>query len=200
MDKPALEKMLKMTEQDSETDAIMGLRGVQGGFKAEGLTLAEAILFAFDNIAVMKQRKPAVTIDQKPAVPAAPAAPPPVTTSGMPNCKMPKPGHIELVAPGKISGLVVALPGAAADHAETIAFNLKDALVAAVINKSRFKLKLIDDKNIRGEIIETFLQAEYERAGMAVVRVWGNVRGEVAATATVLRKAVADAFPDLYGA
>lgn len=196
MDKPGLEKMLKMTEQDSETDAIMGLRGIQGGFKAEGLTLAEAILFAFDNVAVMKQRRPAPVIDQKAA---APVAPPPVTTSGMPNCKMPKPGHVELLAPGKTSGLVVALPGAAADHAESIAFNLKDALVAAIINKSRFKLKLVDDKNVRGEIIETFLQAEYERAGMAVVRIWGNVRGEVAATATVLRKAVADAFPDLYG-
>ena len=30
MDKAGLEKMLKMTEQDSETDSIMGLRGMQG--------------------------------------------------------------------------------------------------------------------------------------------------------------------------
>lgn len=195
MDKPALEKMTKMLEHDSETDAIMGLRGIQGGFKAEGVSLSDAILFAYDNLATLKTRRPAVTIEQKPAVPAGP---PPVTTSGMPNCTVSKPGHIELIAPGKTSGVVLALPGASAAAADSIAFNLKDALVASVINKSRFKLKLFDDKNVRGEITETFLQAEYERGGMATVRVWGNVRGEVAALATVMRKAVAEAFPDLY--
>ncbi len=195
MDKPALEKMLKMTDSDSETDAIMGLRGMQGGFRAEGVTLADAVLFAFDNIGVMKSRKPAVTIEQKPA---APAAPTPVTTTGMPNCRMPKPGHIELIAPGAASGTVIALPPSAIEEAALVADHLKDALVAAVINKSRFKLKVFDVKNARGEILETCLQAEYDRDGMAVVKIWSNVRGEVANLATLLRKAVATAFPDLY--
>lgn len=195
MDKPGLEKMLKMTDSDSETDAIMGLRGIQGGFRAEGLTLSEAVLFAFDNIAVMKQRKPAVTIEQKPAVPAAPK---PVSTTGMPNCRMPKPGHIELLAPGAASGTVIALPPSAAEDAAHIADHLKDALVASVINKSRFKLKLFDVKNPRGEILETCLQAEYDREGMAVVKIWTNVRGECANLATLLRKAAAQVYPDLY--
>lgn len=195
MDKPGLEKMLKMTDSDSETDAIMGLRGIQGGFRAEGLTLSEAVLFAFDNIAVMKQRKPAVTIEQKPAVPAAPK---PVSTTGMPNCRMPKPGHIELLAPGAASGTVIALPPSAAEDAAHIADHLKDALVASVINKSRFKLKLFDVKNPRGEILETCLQAEYDRDGMAVVKIWTNVRGECANLATLLRKAAAQVYPDLY--
>ncbi|MCC7036867.1 MAG: hypothetical protein IT560_06110 [Alphaproteobacteria bacterium] len=195
MDKPGLEKMLKMTDSDSETDAIMGLRGIQGGFRAEGLTLSEAVLFAFDNIAVMKQRKPAVTIEQKPA---APAAPKPVSTTGMPNCRMPKPGHIELLAPGAASGTVIALPPSAAEDAAHIADHLKDALVASVINKSRFKLKLFDVKNARGEILETCLQAEYDRDGMAVVKIWTNVRGECANLATLLRKAAAQVYPDLY--
>jgi hypothetical protein len=195
MDKSALEKMLKMTDSDSETDAIMGLRGIQGGFRAEGLTLSEAVLFAFDNIAVMKQRKPAVTIEQKPAVPAAPK---PVSTTGMPNCRMPKPGHIELLAPGAASGTVIALPPSAAEDAAHIADHMKDALVASVINKSRFKLKLFDVKNPRGEILETCLQAEYDRDGMAVVKIWTNVRGECANLATLLRKAAAQVYPDLY--
>lgn len=195
MDKSALEKMLKMTDSDSETDAIMGLRGIQGGFRAEGLTLSEAVLFAFDNIAVMKQRKPAVTIEQKPAVPAAPK---PVSTTGMPNCRMPKPGHIELLAPGAASGTVIALPPSAAEDAAHIADHMKDALVASVINKSRFKLKLFDVKNNRGEILETCLQAEYDRDGMAVVKIWTNVRGECANLATLLRKAAAQVYPDLY--
>lgn len=195
MDKSALEKMLKMTDSDSETDAIMGLRGIQGGFRAEGLTLSEAVLFAFDNIAVMKQRKPAVTIEQKPAVPAAPK---PVSTTGMPNCRMPKPGHIELLAPGAASGTIIALPPSAAEDAAHIADHMKDALVASVINKSRFKLKLFDVKNNRGEILETCLQAEYDRDGMAVVKIWTNVRGECANLATLLRKAAAQVYPDLY--
>lgn len=198
MDKAGLEKMLKMTEQDSETDAIMGLRGMQGGFKSEGTTLSEAVLFAFDNLALLKQRKAsaAPVIDQ--AKPAAPAAPPPVTTSGMPNCRVSGPGQIELIAPGASSGLVLPLPGSSADAAEEIALHVKDALVAAIINKSRFKVKLLDVKNVRGEITETVMQAEYDRAGMATVRLWAAVRGEAAACATVLRKALAQAFPDLY--
>lgn len=195
MDKPALEKMLKMTEMDSETDAIMGLRGIQGGFKAEGTTLAQAIMFAFENIEVLKQRKVAQVIEQKPA---APAAPPVVTTSGMPNCRLSKPGHIELIPPGQTNGLIVPMPGAGADAAEEIALHMKDALVASIINKSRFKIKLVDVKNVRGEVTETVMQAEYEREGMQAVRIWANVRGEAAAVATVLRKVTAQAFPDLY--
>ena len=77
---------------------------------------------------------------------------------------------------------------------------MKVALVAATLNKSRFKLKLLDVKNGKGEIIETVLQAEYERDGMIPVRIWSNVRGEVAALATVLRRAVANTLPDLVAA
>ena len=59
---------------------------------------------------------------------------------------------------------------------------------------------VIDMKNASGEVVETALQAEYERAGMTAVRVWANVRGEVAALATVLRKALSTALPDLVAA
>jgi hypothetical protein len=196
MDKATLEKMLKMMASANDPDAVMGLRGAQGLFESEGSSLSQAILFALDNIAVLRPVAP--TIDHAPAAKAA--APATVNVSGMPQCRAPGPGRLEIVLAGKSGGEVVALPGAAAAEAEAIADHLKDALVAAVINKSRLKLKLLDVKNARGEIFETVLQAEYERAGMTPIRVWVNVRGEVAALATVLRKAVANALPELVAA
>ena len=89
----------------------------------------------------------------------------------------------------------------AALQADVIASNLKDAVVAAVINKSRFKLKMVDTKDAKGKIVETILQAEYERPGMSPVRIWVlNNRGEVGALAVVLRKAVANSLPELAAA
>ncbi len=196
MDQSQFDQMLKMIQSDNDSDALMGLRGLQGLFKHDGVDFAEAISFLVQNMDAMKSKSP--TIDN--AAPKAPAARPPVTISGMPQCHMPRGGYIEIVPPGATTGLQVQLPGAAGEDAENIAGNFKDALVAAAINKSRFKLKLIDMKNASGEVVETALQAEYERAGMTAVRVWANVRGEVAALATVLRKALATALPDLVAA
>ncbi len=115
---------------------------------------------------------------------------------GMPECR-PGVNAVEIVPPGKTSGHIYALPGESAPAAGTIAECLKDALVAAIINKSRFKLKVVDARNGKGEVIETFLQAEYERPGMVPVRIWVNNRGEVGALATVLRKAVAESLPEV---
>ena len=195
MDKNSLEQMLKMAASDNDSDALMGLRGLQGAFRHEGADFAEAIRFAADNLEVLIKSSP--VIEQ-----AAPekAAPLPVTISGMPQCQMTRPGVIEIIKPGETQGLAVALTGAAVQDAENIASNLKDALVAATINKSRFKLKVVEIKNARGETVETELQAVYERADMVAVRVWVNVRGEVATLANVLRKAVANAVPELVAA
>ncbi len=195
MDKNQFDQMLKMMQSDSDSDALMGLRGLQGLFKHDGVDFGEAIAFLVQNMDAVKAKKP--VIDN---APKAAAARPPVTISGMPQCHMPRGGFIEIVPPGTTTGLQVQLPGAAGEDAENIANNFKDALVAAAINKSRFKLKLIDMKNASGEVVETALQAEYERAGMTAIRVWANVRGEVAALATVLRKALATALPDLVAA
>jgi hypothetical protein len=114
----------------------------------------------------------------------------------MPQCRAPRPGHIEIILAGKTAGEIVALPGAAAEQADIIAASMKDALVAAAINKSRFKLKLVDVK----DTAETALQAEYEREGMSPVRIWVNIKGEVAALATVLRRYVANTVPELLAA
>jgi len=117
--------------------------------------------------------------------------------SKLPECRAPRAGALEIVPPGKAQGDIQVLPGASARHAETISSNLKDAIVAAIVNKSRFKLKLSDIKNNGGEVLETILQAEYERADMQPVRIWMNTRGEAGALAVVLRKAVAQSLPEL---
>jgi hypothetical protein len=194
MDSETFSKMLKMANSDSDSDAVMGLRGLQGLFAEDGVTFEAAIRYARENLDAIRAKNPQ-TIEQAPK-----KGPGPVSVSGMPQCRVPKPGCVEIIAPGATEGAIVPMQGAAAESAEAIAFGLKDALVAAVINKSRFKLKVVDVKNGRGEVVETLLQAEYDREGMSPVRVWSNLRGEVAALATVLRKGVAASLPDLVAA
>ncbi len=116
----------------------------------------------------------------------------------MPQCSAAG-SDITLATPAGVQE-VIALPALAAAHAGMIAESLTDAIVAAVINKSRMKLKLVDNKNSKGEIIETILRAEYDRDGMMPVQVWVNARGEVAALAVVLRKGLANAMPEIMAA
>lgn len=192
MDNEAFVKMVKLMASDSDSDAVLGLRGLQGLFREEGVDFAEVLKYAQGHLSAIKAANPK-TIDQG----EQKKGPAPVTLSGMPQTRVPKPGFVEMIPPGKTEGTIVQMPGAAAEAAENIAFNLKDALVASVLNKSRFKLKVVDIKNGRGDVIETVLQSEYEREGMAPVRIWSNLKGEVAALATVLRQAVKAAFPEL---
>jgi hypothetical protein len=205
MDKNLLEKFIKLLGSAQVSDALMGLYGVQDLFKSEGASLDNALRYAAGNLDKLGQGA-AKTINLQAAEQAAPpavvkpAAPPAVNISGVPECRMLRAGVLEIVQPGKAEGDVYQLPGTSAQDAESIAFSLKDAIVAAVINKSRFKLKLLDVKNGKGDILETILQAEYERVGMTPVRIWTGNRGDVGALAAVLRKAVATSLPELAGA
>jgi hypothetical protein len=195
MDKNLLEKFLKLTVSENDSDAVMGLRGAQNLFRDEGACLETALLYAAEN-ADKWARATEKTIDQAAPAPKA-TAPAAVNISGVPECRA-KAGAVEIVLSGKAEGDVYLLPGEAANHAEMIAAGLKDAIVAAIINRSRFKLKLLDNKNAKGEIVETVLRAEYERVGMTPVPVWALAnRGEVAAVATLLRKAIATSLPEL---
>lgn len=195
MDKATLDKLVKMMSSENDSDAVMGLRGMQGLLRVEGIDFATALEFIIAHKEMLAQKTPAAIETSAPVKKAA--ALPVVEISGMPQCLSPRAGHVEIVVPGQTKGEVVALPGAAATAGTEIAAALKDALVAAAINKSRFKLKLQDIKNERGEIHETLLQAEYERQGMVPVMIWSNVRGEVAALATVLRRAISASMPEL---
>jgi hypothetical protein len=202
MDQSMLETMLKMLSSSSEADAMMALNGIKGAFEAEGVTLPQALAYAAKNIPAIKQSgAPAIVTQAASQAPVSKMAGAAVAAvSGMPQCHVPKPGFLELIPPGKPAGELIALQGAASAQADVIAAGFKDALSAAIINKSKMKLKLVDVKDKRGEVIETVLQAEYERAGMIPVRIWGNVRGEAAALAAVLRKAVAANMPELVAA
>ncbi len=187
MDKKQLDDYLKMIDLGSDVDAAMGLRAAQKLFADEGVSIAAALRFAADHIDKLRPAAPAAP------APAAAPAPSKPSVPGAAECRFVQPGVIE------IAGSSYALPGAAAAAAQEIAVNMMDALVAASLNKSRFKLKLVDVKNGRGEIEQTILQAEYERAGMTPVRIWTNGRGEVGTLAALLRKAMAERLPDLAG-
>lgn len=194
MDKNELGKLLKMVDSQNDTDALLALRAVQGMFKGEGVSFFDAVTYAADHVAEIKQTASA------PPEAAVAAGPAPVQVSGMPQCRKPQHGFIEIIQPGQQSGLVVQLSPGAVEDADVIALNLKDALVAAVINKSRFKIKINDLKNPRGEITSSQLLAVFDREGMATVLLWENVaKGDVAGLATVLRQAMSSGMPELYG-
>lgn len=194
MDKKNLEKYLKMLGSKNEPDVVIGLRGVQNWFKSAGVSLEDALRHAADNLP-QRQQGDEKTIDHQPAKKSPLSAI--VNASGVPEFRVPQAGTLEIVLSGKTKGDIYLLPGESALHAETISSSLKDAVVAAVINRSRFKLKLLDVRNGNGEVAETALQAEYEREGMMPIRVWTNSRGEAGALAAVLRKAVAHSLPEL---
>ena len=188
MDKTLLEKFLKLISSENDGDSLMGLRGAQSLFKSEEASLEDALRYAVDYIDQYKAK------EQQSA--AEDGKSNGVNTTGVPECRVPSAGSLEIVMSGKSDGDVYQLPGEAAQCAEIIAACLKDAIVVAVISKSKFKLKLKDIKK-GSKVIETILQAEYTTDGVAPVVVWRNSRGEVGTLAAVLRKVITDSFPEL---
>ena len=203
MDRNMTERLIAMMSSENDTDAVMGLRGLQGLLRAEGVDFAQAMTTMVGHAAAMKAAPSSITAPPAPAVsttvaPAAPPSVPAAAAGGLPQCSAAG-SDITLATPAGARE-VIALPAEAAAHAPTIAESLTDAIVAAVINKSRMKLKLVDNKNSKGEVVETILRAEYDRDGMMPVQVWVNARGEVAALAAVLRKGLANAMPEIMAA
>ena len=197
MDQKMLERLAAMMASDNDADALMGLRAFQGYLRERDadFTAALALCVAhLEELRAMPSLPAAAAIEQESKAAAAVPA-----MAGLPQCRAGG-GLIEILAAGQAQGEKVQLPAAAAEQSHAIAESLKDAIVAAVINKSRMKLKLVDVKNNRGEVTETILQAEYDRDGMTPVRVWVNARGEVAALAAVLRRALANAVPEVMAA
>lgn len=209
MDRDMTERLIAMMASENDTDAVMGLRGLQGLLRADGIDFKQAMTAMLAHAATMTKQAPAPVVEAN-ATPSGPATAPaqvPATTpppsvpaagNGMPQCSAS--GNDIMLATPAGQREVIALPSMAAEHATTIAACLTNAMVAAVINKSRMKLKLVDTKNNKGEVVETILRAEYDRDGMMPVQIWINARGEVAALAAVLRKGLANAVPDLMAA
>lgn len=203
MDRDMTERLITMMASENDTDAIMGLRGLQGLLRAEGIDFNQAMVAMMAHAAVMKPvpvltPASAVPMSAAPEPGVAPPSVPASATTGMPQCNA-SGSDITVATPAGVRE-VISLPALAAEQASMIADSLTDAIVAAVINKSRFKLKLVDSKNSKGEVVETALHAEYDREGMMPVQVWANARGEVAALAAVLRKGLANAMPEIMAA
>lgn len=191
MDKSGFDKLVGMMASENDSDAVMGLRGFQAWLKDENVSFSHALSSVFDRLPDLRAgaaEAPAVSAGEERGE---------IKVSGMPQCVVVQPGVIMIIPPGTETGEQIVLPGAAAAQAADIAAGVKDVLVAAVINKSRFKLKLVDVKDRYGDVVETVLQGEYDRDSMQPVKVWTNIRGETAALATVLRRAVSAALPDL---
>lgn len=189
-----MQKLIKMMQSENDADAVMGLRGFQALLKGEEVDFAKAMHFLGENLNGLKEKKVATfeNMTQEAAKPRAQ-----LQVSGMPQCVISQPGILMIIPPGQEKGEIVQLPTAAAAAGDAVAAGLKDVLVAAAINKSRFKLKVLDIKDKYGDVTETVLQAEYDRDGMSPIKVWSNVKGEVAALATVLRRAVSSSMPDM---
>lgn len=200
MDREMLDRLIAMMTSENDTDAVMGLRGLQGLLRTEGVDFAKLIAQAVAQAGTMKAAAPAPSAPVIEQTAVAPKAPPstPVVAGGLPQC-VANGSDLTLATPAGTQE-VINLPALAAQSAGMIAESLTDAIVAAVINKSRMKLKLVDVKDPKGLVVETMLRAEYDREGMMPVQVWVNARGEVAALAAVLRKGLANAMPDIMAA
>ncbi len=196
MNRDDIERLIAMMASENDTDAVMGLRGLQGLLRVEGIDFKQARAGGLAQVqaASVRADAPAPTIE----MPAPAKAPAGIVAAGVPHCTA-NGGDLTLAIAGG-QREVISLPALAAQHAGLIADSLTDAIVAAIINKSRMKLKLVDNRNSKGEVIETVLRAEYERDGMMPVQIWTNARGEVAALAAVLRKGLGSAAPDLMAA
>jgi hypothetical protein len=201
MEKAVFEKMMRMLASDNDADAVLGLRGIQALLAERGTNLATVLTYALERVGDLPAEGQTVDAQASAFMMPAASVQPPLAVSGMPQCRVARTGLLEIRVPGDTRAHQVELTGEAAADAQNVADGLKDAMVAAVINKSRFKLKLYDIQNARGDVVEVTLRAEYDREGMTPLRIWSHaIKGEVAALAAVLRKAVANAAPDFIAA
>lgn len=164
-------------------------------FGREGMSLEAAIAFALSRITEWHQPTAAATPAPAPAREAK-------SGGGLPECvSLTSKGQqsIHVFAKGDKTGEVFALTGVAAGSCDAIADHLKDAMIAAILNASPVKMKLVDVKDSRNEVVETILRAEYDKPGTAPIKIWSGARGDVAMLASIMRKAAAYGLPDLAG-
>lgn len=190
LDLALLNKLADRMLSQNEGEALSGLRAVSGMFTEKGVNLKDAVLFAASHMDMWAIKKTTPDLEKKMAVVADP---------GIPDCRVEGAHSIRVIRPGHKESEVFTIGGDAAVQIADICQHLKDALVVALLHKSAFKLKLVDVKDGKGQVVETILQAEYQKAGSAPVKIWAGNRGEAGILATTLRKAAAWALPDLAG-
>ena len=193
--KELLEELLRLIASENDPDALLGLRAMQGFCKTEGGRLEDALRYAVSHAEEWRLDYASTIEHETPERRAARPTPLPE----IPECR-PLPDHsIEIIRPGESEGRRYKLPSYSVLQVGTVARGLKDAMVAAVINKTRFRLCLADipfKKRTRGE--EVHLIADYEREGMAPVVIWAGTRGEAGGLAFVLRRALTETLPEIF--
>lgn len=194
LDPSEVQVLLKSLESDIDADAMMALKSLKSVLAEQGVTLSALLAFAFSGLDEIKAKNvtlsaaaPEQTMDVRQVV----------QPQGLPECRVQGKGRLFISGDGSLKGETVVLTGGASDSADDIALGMKDAFAAAILNKTRFKIKLHDVKNARGEVTETILRAEYEQPNMAPVNIWSGLRGEAAVLANVLRTALKNQTPQL---
>ena len=189
LDLELLAKLAERMGSDVEGEALSGLHAVAGMFMDSGNTLKDAVLFAAGHMDMWAVRK-AVPVPEKKAAGG---------DQGIPDCRPEGASALRLFRPGHKESEVFVLSGDVVSARDDICLHLKDALVVALLHKCAFRLKLADIKDDKGIVVETVVQAEYQKPGSVPVRIWAGNRGEAGVLATTLRRAVAWALPDLAG-
>lgn len=191
MDKRVLMQYIEYMESSVDSDAIIGLRGAQSFLKEFDLNIEQVLMYVADHYQNIK------TVEQ-PAVEEKAASPEDnVIASGeIPEFKSNAGGIIRVVFSNGAANNCI-LPACAANDAEHIALAMKDAVVAAIINKTHIKIKLFDAKGDDGKVVETILRTEYDREDMQPVNLWSGTKGEAGTVASVLRPFIKEALPEL---
>ncbi len=193
MDKNVLKQYTDYMESNIDSDALMGLRGVQSFLKEFDLTIEQVLLYVADNYQNIKTLEQPVVEEAVSVVPSKNN----VRVAGdIPDFKSHSNGVIQVIFPDG-SGSGCTLPVCALNDVGDIAVAMKDAVVAAIINKAHIKIKLFDVKNDEGKVVETILRTEYDREGMQPIDLWHGTKGDAGIVASVLRTFVKEAVPEL---
>lgn len=193
LDLDILRKLADKLSSSAEGERLNGLQAVMQMFAEKGATIQDALVFAGGHMDMWALGVAA------PAVAAAVLSGPSVDAAGIPDCRPEGVASLRVFRPGGKESEVFAITGVRVADMGDLCLHLKDALVAGLLHKSPFKLKLADIRDGKGQVVETVLQAEYQKDGSAPIRIWSGNRGDAGVLATVLRKAVAWALPDLAG-
>ncbi len=186
-----LSKLADRMLSGNDGEALSGLHAVAGMFREKNISLKDAVLFAAKNSDMWASEKVDNAAKKEPVSVSA--------DKGITHCQPSGVSAIEVFRPGHKESQVFELSGVAAMNLDDLCLHFKDALVAAQLNKSPFKIRLVDIKDEKGQVKETVMQAEYQKAGSAPVQIWRGTRGEAGALAITMRKAAAWVLPEYAG-
>lgn len=195
LDLDLLRKLADRLSSDAEGERLSGLQAVMQMFAEKGATIQEALVFAGGHMDMWSVGVAAPVLAAAVLSGGGPAE----TGAGIPDCRPEGASSLRVFRPGGQESEVFVITGVKVSDMGGLCLHLKDALVAGVLHKTPFKLKLADIRDDKGRVVETALQAEYGKEGSAPIRIWSGNRGDAGVLATVLRKAAAWALPGLAG-